>query len=54
MEKKNCKNCAWYCHSDGCCYGTKARLYGSVKAAKPSWHCCEDWTFDGLEDWERE
>lgn len=54
MMSKNCMNCAWYCHSDGNCYGTKARLYNIVPAAKaPNW-VCSDWAFDGLEDWERE
>lgn len=51
---KTCKNCAWYCHSDGNCYGTKARLYNVVPAAKaPNW-TCSDWSYDGLDDWERE
>ena len=51
---KTCKNCAWYCHSDGCCYGTRPRLYAIVPACKTYGMPCEDWTFDGLEDWERE
>ena len=51
-----CKTCAWYCHSDGKCYGTQARLSGLVDAVDPIITCvaCEDWAFDGLEDWERE
>ena len=51
----NCNNCAWYCHSDGKCYG-------SITTIKKPEFCltvdpslgCSHWTFDGLEDWERE
>ena len=55
MEKK-CNNCAWYCHSDGKCYGTVARLYGEVESCEyrdARSEACEQWAFDGLEDWER-
>lgn len=51
----NCNNCAWFCHSDGKCYGCGvedayiARYVNSPKNIK-----CSKWTFDGLEDWERE
>ena len=53
---KKCSNCAWYCHIDGKCYATKARLTGLVEASKPLIEgiACESWSFDGLEDWERE
>ena len=52
---KTCKNCAWYCHSDQLCYGTKARLYGVVRASEPIFgKSCEEWSFDGLDDWERD
>ena len=49
---KTCKNCAWYCHSDGKCYGRcydgdRVTIFGLTG-------CCSDWTFDGLGDWERE
>ena len=52
---KTCKNCAWYCHFDGCCYGTKARLDAEVPGQKPLIPNvpCFDWTYDGLEEWER-
>ena len=53
-EMDSCKNCAWYCHSDGKCYGTDARLDGIVRAQKPIGIKCTFWQFDGLEDWERE
>ena len=54
---KKCENCAWFCHTDGKCYGTAARLSGLVPASFPAvWQgsACETWTFDGLEEWERE
>ena len=53
MEKK-CKNCAWFCHADGNCYGTKARLYAVVPASKAYGISCSDWSFDGLSDQERD
>ena len=49
-----CKNCAWFCHADGKCYGNSALLRGieiGMLANKVSG--CVDWQFDGLEDWER-
>lgn len=51
---KICNTCAWYCHADGNCYATAARLSGLVPASKPGANNCESWTFDGLEEWERE
>lgn len=52
---KNCSNCAWFCHADGKCYGTEARLNGIhlPKIPKTGDGCCA-WTFDGLKEWERE
>ena len=49
---KTCKTCAWFCHSDGKCYGSNAD--GSEALPKLNTGICHDWTFDGLEDWERE
>ena len=51
---KNCNNCAWYCHADGKCYGGNddgIPVYAHVNAHNRN---CHYWTFDGLEDWERE
>lgn len=45
---KKCNNCAWFCHADHRCYG----ICNGGKA--PEWSVCGHWTFDGLEDWERE
>lgn len=50
--ENTCKNCAWFCHSDGQCYGRRTdgdrvTIFGLTGK-------CSDWTFDGLEDWERE
>lgn len=52
---KNCNNCAWFCHAEGKCYGTEARLSGIQLAKKPKTGTgCRAWSFDGLEEWERE
>ena len=51
---KGCNNCAWYCHTDGNCYATRARLSGMIPASEPVADVCDDWAFDGLEDRERE
>lgn len=55
---KNCTNCAWYCHSDGFCYGKAFALgwkeYYAELVRNPERTYCPSWTFDGLEDWERE
>ena len=56
MRMGQCKNCAWYCHADGMCYGTVKRLYGAVSFVDfrdERAEACEKWSFDGLEDWER-
>ena len=48
----NCNSCAWYCHSDGRCYGNVVREELAVDVLP--FDVCKDWTFDGLEDWERD
>ena len=53
--ESTCKTCAWYCHTDGKCYGNSALLRGieiGMLANKVSG--CQAWQFDGLEEWERE
>lgn len=54
MTNKKCSNCAWFCHADGKCY-----VPSSAEAFEPPYRLlqafeCNAWTFDGLEDWERE
>jgi hypothetical protein len=51
---KSCQNCAWFCHADGCCYGANASLSEGVRRDFPEVQCCTKYSFDGLEDWERE
>ena len=53
---KNCKNCAWYCHADRKCYGNNFLLSWGFVGTKLDGDngVCSKWTFDGLEDWERE
>ena len=52
-----CKNCAWYCHADGMCYAREISPIGDNKTAsavnEPEEHGCGEWSFDGLEEWER-
>ena len=51
----NCNNCAWFCHSDGKCYGNHFTLVEIMKGIPTdARNICGDWSFDGLEDWERE
>lgn len=53
---KNCGTCAWYCHSNGMCYGNDMMLAG-IEAGTPmdeKHEACGHWAFDGLEEWERE
>ena len=54
MNKKNCNNCAWFCHADGRCWKDSIGENPAYPmTVKKDWYCgC--WTFDGLEDWERE
>lgn len=54
-DGKKCGTCAWFCHSDGKCYGN-ALLLDGVEIGLPidENRCCDRWAFDGLEDWERE
>ena len=52
---KNCNNCAWFCHSDGKCYGTEIRLAGIGLPKKPKTGTgCGAWQADGLTDDERD
>ena len=53
---KNCNNCAWFCHADGRCYGLATQPYGApfTVGIEIKREGCDMWTFDGLEDWERE
>ena len=50
MSKKSCINCAWFCHSDGKCYGTPFMLegleVGAVLTEAPEEGCCRDWAFE--------
>lgn len=48
----NCNNCAWYCHADGKCYGSCAD--GCAALPELNTGICLNWSYDGLEDWERE
>ena len=50
---KSCKNCAWYCHADGKCWGNTLNI-GLEIFIPAADACCKDWTFDGLQNWERE
>ncbi len=69
MTNKRCTNCAWFCHADGRCYAHQIEWEGfardhkyelrkgfdmSYPVRKPDEVFCMLWTFDGLEDWERE
>ena len=45
-----CNHCAWYCHSDAKCYDPEYSRPCTVNKE----YSCHDYTFDGLEDWERE
>ena len=51
--KKNCNNCAWFCHADGRCYGSWSGCSYEIPDVVKE-NGCRDWTADGLEDWERE
>lgn len=51
---QKCKNCAWFCHTDGRCYGNKMNVGLEIFSPADQENRCPDWTFDGLEDWERE
>lgn len=50
---RNCKNCGWYCHRDGNCYVPKDMADFRLIPFNPNFGSCQDWTFDGLADWER-
>ena len=49
---RNCCNCAWFCHSDESCY--KPGLFLPKEQIAPKYTVCNGWSFDGLDDWERE
>ena len=51
---QKCKNCAWFCHADGRCYGNYMGVGLEIFKPADQGNQCQDWTFDGLEDWERE
>ena len=50
---KTCKNCAWYCHIDGKCWGNKMNIGLEIFIPAGDGYC-KDWSYDGLDDWERE
>ena len=52
--KNTCKNCAWYCHSDGRCYGNDMGVGLEIFKPADQENQCPDWSFDGLDDWERQ
>ena len=54
MMSKNCMNCAWYCHADGKCYGGTDISGKGAEYVRERAFACKVWTFDGLDDWERE
>lgn len=54
---KTCKNCAWYCHSEGTCWENGPAMYWGHYLAEykdKNSEACDKWSFDGLEDWERD
>lgn len=54
---RTCNECAWYCHTDGRCYGNGAALavgHPFAVAMDQNSRACGKWEFDGLEDWERD
>ena len=53
MDCNNCKNCAWFCHADGMCWAPGAASPWEVSETQKNIGCM-GWSFDGLEDWERE
>jgi len=55
-DGKKCRTCAWYCHSNGFCYGNALLLNGiEIWIPMEENHAaCDYWSFDGLEDWERD
>lgn len=52
---KNCRNCWFYCQSDGRCYADPRSVYDENYSLRyKTTDGCSNWAFDGLEDWERE
>jgi len=47
---KSCYECWWFCHGSGQCFRT-AKM---IAITSPKDKYCDEWRFDGLEDWERE
>lgn len=55
MMEQSCKNCWFYCHSNGKCYADPRSAYDEDYAMKVTIaKTCEEWAFDGLEECERE
>ena len=58
MIMKKCINCAWFCHADRKCYGNSflstGYEVGSVLINPADEGKCKNWTFDCLEEWERD
>ena len=53
-KTKTCKTCAWYCHSDGKCYGGTDISGRGAEYVRERALACRVWTSDGLTDEERE
>lgn len=51
---KTCNTCAWFCHSDGKCYGGTDISGKGAEYVRERAFACKVWTFDGLDDWERD
>ena len=51
---KNCKNCWFYCHSNGRCYADPRSAIDDDYSLKIFIRDCKNWKFDCLEDWERD
>lgn len=49
---KKCNNCAWYCHSSNRCYVQAIEEKLAIEVSPEE--LCDDWSFDGLGDQERE
>ena len=50
---KSCQNCAWYCHTDGKCYGGTDISGRGAEYVRERALACRVWTSDGLSDEER-
>lgn len=47
---ESCNNCWWFCHSNRKCFRSSAMIAVSI----PKEMKCEQWAYDGLEEWERD